>query len=197
MTSLTEVFQEYYHFDTSNVGICFIGLGVGSFLGVMVFSAVSDRILKSKAVQAAQDEQDADASTKPEYRLPPLPFAVLSLILGLLMYGWSAHFRIHWSVPVTGTLFIGLGQLLLYMVLQMYLIDSFTIYAASAVAAITAVRSVAGALLPLAGLSLYETLGIGWGNTLLAAVCIPLLGVSWGLLQYGERLRKTWEIKSL
>lgn len=84
-----------------------------------------------------------------------------------------------------GTVFIGLRQLLLYMVLQMYLIDSFTIYVASAVAAITAVRSVAGALLPLAGLSLYERLGIGWGNTVLAAVCVLLLGVSWVLLCFG------------
>jgi MFS family permease len=194
LTSITEVFQEYYHFSTNEVGICFLGLGVGSFLGVIVFSAVSDKILRSRA---AQNCADGETSTKPEYRLPPLPFAVLSLILGLLIYGWAAHFRVHWSIPVIGTVFIGLGQLLLYMVLQMYLIDSFTIYAASAVAAITAVRSVAGALLPLAGLSLYESFGIGWGNTLLAAVCIPLLGVSWGLLHYGEQLRERWVVKSL
>jgi MFS family permease len=161
---------------------------------VGIFSAVSDRILKAKA---AQQCRDAEASLKPEYRLPPLPFAVLSLILGLLTYGWAAQRRLHWSIPVIGTVFIGLGQLLLYMVLQMYLIDSFTIYAASAVAALTAVRSVAGALLPLIALSLYERFGIGWGNTILALVCVPLLGVSWGLLRYGEQLRERWVVKNL
>jgi hypothetical protein len=83
------------------------------------------------------------------------------------------------------------------MVLQMYLIDSFTIYAASAVAALTAVRSVAGAFLPLIGLSLYERFGVGWGNTILAAVCLPLLGVSWALLRWGKLLRERWVIKSL
>jgi MFS family permease len=209
-TSITVVFQEYYDFNTSNVGICFLGLGMGSFLGVGIFSAVSDRILKAKAAQQSSLASDAERGTstnesslvetetlQPEYRLPPLPFAVLSLIFGLLVYGWTAQLRLHWTIPVIGTVFIGLGQLLLYMVLQMYLIDSFTIYAASAVAALTAVRSVAGAFLPLIGLSLYERFGVGWGNTILAAVCLPLLGVSWALLRWGKLLREGWVIKSL
>lgn len=38
------------------------------------------------------------------------------------------------------------------MALQMYLVDAFNIYAASALAAITVVRSIFGAVLPLAGL---------------------------------------------
>jgi MFS family permease len=199
-TSLTQVFERYYGFSTSNVGFCFIGLGLGSFLGVAIFSAVSDKMIKEKATQA-----DAEAATngaekkglKPEYRLPPLPYAVLCLLSGLLLYGWTAEFRVHWIVPIFGTVFIGIGQLLLFMVLQMYLIDSFTIYAASAVAAITAVRSIAGALLPLFGLTMYERFGVGWGNTLLALVCLPLLLVSVLLVRYGEALREKFQIKNL
>jgi MFS family permease len=199
-TSLTEVFQRYYGFTTGNVGLCFLGLGVGSFLGVAIFSSVSDRIIKEKAAQADAEAAMTGAEKKglkPEYRLPPLPFAVLSLSLGLLLYGWTAEFRIHWIVPIFGTVFIGIGQLLLFMVLQMYLIDAFTIYAASAVAAITAVRSIAGALLPLFGLTMYERLGIGWGNSLLALVCLPLLLVSVLLVRYGEALRERFQIKNL
>ena len=134
---------------------------------------------------------------RPEYRLPPLPFAVLCLALGLLLYGWTAQFRLPWIVPIIGTVFIGLGQLLLFMVLQMYLIDAFTVYAASAVAAITAVRSIAGAFLPLFGLTMYERFGIGWGNSLLALVCLPLLLVSILLIRYGEALRERFQIKNL
>ncbi|KAJ5113437.1 bicyclomycin resistance protein [Penicillium angulare] len=201
-TSFTQVFGRYYGFTTNTVGFCFLGLGIGSFLGVAVFSGISDRIMKAKA------NADSHCSTgitmaaqkngmRPEYRLPPLPWAVLSLAFGLLMYGWTAELRLHWIFPIIGTVFIGLGQLLLFMVLQMYLIDAFTIYAASAVAAITAVRSIAGALLPLLGLSLYDKLGIGWGNTVLAVVCLPLLVVSHLLVRYGEALREKFEIKNL
>ncbi|EED16634.1 bicyclomycin resistance protein, putative [Talaromyces stipitatus ATCC 10500] len=200
-TSFTEVFQRYYGFTTSNVGLCFLGLGLGSFLGVAIFSATSDKMIKRKA---AQENAEADLTgsqkkgiIKPEYRLPPLPFAVLCLPVGLLIYGWTAELRLHWIVPIIGTVFIGVGQLLLYMVLQMYLIDSFTIYAASAVAAITAVRSIAGGLLPLFGLSIYDKFGVGWGNTLLAVVCLPLVLVSFLLIRYGETLRERFQVKNL
>ncbi|KAE8548379.1 hypothetical protein EYB25_008757 [Talaromyces marneffei] len=202
-TSFTEVFQRYYGFTTSNVGVCFLGLGLGSFIGVAIFSATSDKMIKRKA--ADDDDTDADmmmatpkqAIIKPEYRLPPLPFAVLCLPVGLLIYGWTAEWGLHWIIPIIGTVLIGIGQLLLYMVLQMYLIDSFTIYAASAVAAITAVRSIAGGLLPLFGLSIYDKFGVGWGNTLLAFVCLPLVLVSVLLIRYGQTLREKYEIKDL
>lgn len=160
-------------------------------------------MIKRKA--ADDDDTDADmmmatpkqAIIKPEYRLPPLPFAVLCLPVGLLIYGWTAEWGLHWIIPIIGTVLIGIGQLLLYMVLQMYLIDSFTIYAASAVAAITAVRSIAGGLLPLFGLSIYDKFGVGWGNTLLAFVCLPLVLVSVLLIRYGQTLREKYEIKDL
>ena len=207
-TSFTEVFQRYYGFSTSNVGLCFLGLGLGSFLGVAIFSATSDKMIKRKAAAAQRVDAEATATAnagtddekkgmKPEYRLPPLPFAVLCLPLGLLIYGWTAELRIHWIVPIFGTVLIGAGQLLLFMVLQMYLIDAFTVYAASAVAAITATRSIAGAFLPLFGLSMYERFGIGWGNSLLALVCLPLLVVAVLLIRYGEVLRERFEIKNL
>ena len=60
----------------------------------------------------------------------------------------------------------------------MYLIDTFTIYAASALAANAVMRSIAGAVLPLAGLPMYEKLGMGWGNSLLGLVySLPFLPV--------------------
>jgi len=46
------------------------------------------------------------------------------------------------------------------MTIQTYLIDAFTIHAASAVAANTVLRSIFGALLPLSGLKLYDALGM-------------------------------------
>lgn len=45
-----------------------------------------------------------------------------------------------------------------------YLVDAYTVYAASAAAAATVSRSLLGALLPLAGNSMYDGLGVGWGT---------------------------------
>lgn len=70
-----------------------------------------------------------------------------------------------------------------------YLIDAYTVYSASVVAANTVLRSLLGALLPLAGPSMYSALGLGWGNSLLGFIglaCVPLPFVFW---RYGERIR--------
>ena len=79
----------------------------------------------------------------------------------------------------------------------MYIVDAYLVYAASGLAAITVIRSVGGALLPLAGLRMYATLGLGWGNSILGFVAIALIPVPFLFLRYGERLRKKYQIKNL
>ena len=75
------------------------------------------------------------------------------------------------------------------MPIQTYLIDAFTIHAASAIAANTVLRSLCGALLPLAGPKMYATLGLGWGNSLLGFVAVTMLPIPWLFYKYGQRIR--------
>lgn len=70
-----------------------------------------------------------------------------------------------------------------------YLIDAYTTYAASAVAANTVLRSLVGGLLPLAGLSMYDALGLGWGNSLIAFIALGLTPIPFVFYIWGERLR--------
>jgi hypothetical protein len=79
---------------------------------------------------------------------------------------------VHWIVPIMSTTLIGIGNVLVFMCVQTYLVDTFTIHAASALATNTIVRSVAAAVLPLAGQQLYRTLGLRWGNSLLALIAL-------------------------
>jgi len=80
------------------------------------------------------------------------------------------------------------------MPLQTYLVDAYTVYAASALAASTVLRCVFGAVLPLAGEPLYNKLGLGWGNSLLGSIALVLAPVPFLLSWYGERLRKKYPI---
>ena len=76
------------------------------------------------------------------------------------------------------------------MCMQTYLVDAFTRYAASAVAANTVLRSLLGGLLPLSGLTMYRELGFGWGNSLLAFIALALVPIPSLFSIYGERIRK-------
>lgn len=50
-------------------------------------------------------------------------------------------------------------------------------------------RGTAGALVPLAGLRMYDGLGWGWGNSLLAFVALTFAPMSWVFGVYGARIR--------
>lgn len=199
-TTMTEVFQGQYGFSTNLVGLAFLGLGVGSLIGVFIYSATSDKYIARKAAEAdklAEETGTEKKGMKPEYRLPLLPLGAVCIPIGLFIYGWPTESKVHWIVPIIGTGLIGIGNILVFFSIQTYLVDAFTIYAASALASNTIIRSIVGGVLPLAGLRLYEKLGYGWGNSLLAFIAILFLPVSYVILRYGEYLRIKYAIKNL
>lgn len=100
-----------------------------------------------------------------------------------------------YSVPIIGTAITGLGMIGASMPISTYVVDAFPLYAASATAAIAIWRSIVGALLPLAGLPMYQKLGVGWGNSLLGFIAVALIPVPILLLRYGERVRtdRRWQ----
>ncbi|KAI2616724.1 major facilitator superfamily domain-containing protein [Hypoxylon sp. NC1633] len=190
-TTITPIFQETYHFSTSIVGLAFLGLGVGSVLGIVVYGAASAYFVKNHT-----DTGD-EGSLQPEYRLVPLPLGAIFLPAGLFLYGWTAQYGVHWIVPIIGMGVTGTGSIVIFMGILSYLIDAFTIYSASAIAANSVVRSIASALLPLAGLPLYQRLGVGWGNSVLGFIAVAFIPVSFLMIKYGERLRQRFDVKDL
>jgi len=76
------------------------------------------------------------------------------------------------------------------MCIQNYLLDAYPQYAASVTAALTVLRSIAGALLPLGGLDMYNALGYGWGNSLLGFIALALVPIPILFYVYGPTLRK-------
>lgn len=181
-TTVTFVFEGTYHFSSGAVGLAYIGVGVGMIVGMTVLGLTSDRIIR---------KQQLKGDVKPEHRLPyilTLPGAI-GLPIGVFIYGWTTYYGVHWIVPIIATSLIGLGNLTAMMTIQTYLVDAFTVHAASAIAANTVLRSIFGAVLPLSGLSMYDALGLGWGNSLLGFLSLAFIPVPILFRVYGERIR--------
>ena len=53
------------------------------------------------------------------------------LPIGLLWTGWSAREGVHWIVPDIGIFVVGAGMILNFQTIQTYVIDAFTLHAAS------------------------------------------------------------------
>lgn len=101
-TTFPRVFQNQYGFSDSNVGLTYLGVGIGSFFGLALCGAVSDRLVATLTKRNG-------GSPKPEYRLPAMLLGALIVPIGLFLYGWTADKKVQWMVPIIGTGFVGAG----------------------------------------------------------------------------------------
>ncbi|KAJ5506775.1 Major facilitator superfamily domain general substrate transporter [Penicillium expansum] len=185
-TTFPSVFHGVYGFDEGMSGLAYLGLGIGMFSGLILFSVLSDKLLGQK---------QGGAVGAPEQRLILMKWFGPITPLGCFMYGWSAYYHTHWIVPIIGTTIIGIGCLFVVIPGQIYLVDSFgAAAAASAIAANLLVRSPFGAFLDLAAAPLYNKLGLGWGNSVLGFITLAFTPVPWLFYQYGGYLRTRFSV---
>ncbi|PNH47869.1 hypothetical protein VD0004_g547 [Verticillium dahliae] len=183
ITTFSFVYRDQYGFDEGTVGLTFLPAGIGMMIGVVVFGALSDMLVKRRMA--------AGGDLVPEIRLTPavaLPCATV-LPVGLFIYGWTTEKQVHFIVPMLGVVIFSAGLMGVMMCIQNYLLDTFPRYAASVTAALAVLRSLAGALLPLAGLEMYNALGLGWGNSLLGFLSAAMIPLPLLFYLYGARLR--------
>ena len=165
-------------------GLNYISLGVGFYLGTQIAAKSADKIYKSLKAKNG-------GVGRSEFRVPLMFPGAAMVPIGLLIYGWSAQYHTHWIVPNIGTAIFAAGNQLVFQNCQTYIVDSYTRFAASAIAATTVFRSLGGFGFPLFAPVMYRSLGYGWGNSMLAflgiAIGFPAPCILWW---YGEKLRK-------
>ena len=112
--------------------------------------------------------------------------------IGLFWYAWSAQEHTHWVIPNLGALVYSVGGIIFFQGIQVYLVDAYTMYAASAIAAAAFLKSLLAFVLPLFAPYLYARLDIGWGTSLLAFIALAF-GIPSPLLlwKYGQHPRET------
>ncbi|KIM77118.1 hypothetical protein PILCRDRAFT_825659 [Piloderma croceum F 1598] len=176
------LFKAVYDFGAGTGGLCYLGPGVGFISGTIVGAKAGNMVYLNLA-----DKNGGKG--KPEYRIPALVIASIFVPIGLLWYGWSAHARLHWIMPIIGTGIFGFGLTGAFISIDLYLVDSFQ-YAASALGAAAVFRSLFGFVFPLFSGQMFTTLGIGPGNTLLAGLAI-ILGIPFPIFLWlrGEKMR--------
>ncbi|TEY46284.1 hypothetical protein BOTCAL_0317g00040 [Botryotinia calthae] len=182
LTTLTPILEDNYGLGQGPVGLAFLGRAAGNVIAMLLYAMVSDRYIKYKKSQ--------EGHLKPKHRLPLMLLGAIVLPIGLFLYGWSAEKHVHWIVPIIGTAIVGFSFILSILPTENYLVDVHELHAASAVAVCCILRALFTATLPLVGPPLYNRLGLGWGNPLLAFICIAFLPALAALMIYGERMRK-------
>jgi multidrug resistance protein len=183
-----EIFSEPpYDFSTEQIGYLFIGAGLGSVTSVVFLVPQIDVVYN---MLAARNKGTA----LPEYRLPLTNIGSVLIPTSLFCFAWTVHFQTFWGFPIFALYVYGIGQVIVTNTVQHYFIDSFTQYAASAIAAGSVLRSVVGGLSPLFASQMIPQLGYGWGTSVFAFAAVLLAPSPVMLYFYGERLRERFPV---
>ncbi|PGH19699.1 hypothetical protein AJ80_03854 [Polytolypa hystricis UAMH7299] len=177
------IFKGVYGMAPGIDGLPYLPLGIGSVLA-SVMVVMWDGYLHRK--QAA----DLDYVLTPEFhRLTLANVGGPLMLISFFWLGWTARESIHWIVPVLAGLPFGIGIGVVFIALLNYLADSYGIFTASAMATAACLRSISGAVLPLAAKPMYARLGIGWATSLLGFIGLIMVAIPFVFAKYGERIR--------
>ncbi|KAJ7847612.1 MFS general substrate transporter [Mycena olivaceomarginata] len=183
LTTFVKVLTIQYNEGPGIAGIHYLAIALGSTVGGQLGARILTRVylyLKAKN----------GGIGVPEMRLPLLMVSAATLPIGLLIYGWSVQAHAFWLVPDLGVFVFSIGIGANWTCIQTYLVDSYAIYAASAIAAVSSFRAFAGFGFPLFADEIYARLGDGWGNSILALICLVIgCPAPFVFYRYGARLR--------
>jgi DHA1 family multidrug resistance protein-like MFS transporter len=126
----------------------------------------------------------------PEWRLPISMIGGVLFSGGLFWFGWTGYSgNVHWIVPVLSGLFTGFGIFSIFLSLLNYIVDAYLMFAASAIAANTFMRSIFGGIFPLFATQMFTGMGIQWASTLIGCVAVVLAPMPIFFYLYGKKIR--------
>jgi hypothetical protein len=111
--------------------------------------------------------------------------------VGIFWFGWTGFTDdIHWIVPTLSGIFTGFGLMSIFLQALNYLVDAYLMFAASAIAGNTFLRSLCGAGFPLFARQMFDGMGIQYASTLLGCVAVVLAPIPFIFYRYGAKIRQ-------
>lgn len=111
-------------------------------------------------------------------------------VAGLLCWGWSGEAKLHWIVPNIRTFVFAVGTYVSSACVSVYIINTYTNYAASATSTNLILRSLTAAVFPLFAPYMFNSFGFGIGASILTASFLAIEAAAMCILWFfGERLK--------
>ncbi|KAF1817125.1 major facilitator superfamily [Eremomyces bilateralis CBS 781.70] len=185
LTAYPLVFQGVHHMTPGIGGLPFFGMITGQLLAGLFMALRQPGYQKKLRANGGVGV--------PEWRLPEVIVGGIAFAGGLFWFHWTGYkASIHWMAPTASGLLTGFGIMCIFLQSLNYLVDAYLMFAASAIAANTFLRSLAGAGFPLFATQMYNGMGIQWAGTMLGCIAVALIPVPiWFYLRGGNIRQKS------
>ncbi|PSN73238.1 MFS multidrug transporter-like protein [Corynespora cassiicola Philippines] len=166
-------------------GLPFVGVAIG-MLSAVAYTIFYDNKRYLKCIK----NSPTGLYATPEDRLPPAILGGIVLPIGLFWFAWTNSPSLPWAASVAAGIPFGFGMVLIFLSIMNYLIDAYTIFAASVLAGNGIIRSVFGAAFPLFTKQMYAGAGIHWASSIPAFLALACLPFPFFFYKYGGSIRK-------
>ncbi|RFU25202.1 hypothetical protein B7463_g11134, partial [Scytalidium lignicola] len=139
LSTFSNLWLLQYHQSVEISGLHYIACSLGELAASQLGGPMMDYFYKRRQAQ----------NSAPESRIPLMFPGIIASWLGLLVYGWTAHFQLYWLIIDVGVFIMMFGMQLGGMPVTAYVIDSYGDYTSSAMAATQFVNSLMAFLFPL------------------------------------------------
>ncbi|KAK6859560.1 hypothetical protein PG995_003196 [Apiospora arundinis] len=185
LSTFSDLWVKQYGQSVEMSGLHYIACALGEIAAAVVGGRLMDYMYHYMQRRLGRAEHT------PELRVPLSYPGTIIGPLALFLYGWAAQYHLHWAVVDAGVFLALFGSQIRGMPDQAYLMDAYPEHTTSALAATQFLKSLTAFLFPLFAPAMYDAVGYGWGNSLLAFVAlgfgIPAPLILW---RYGKKLRE-------
>ncbi|RCI12509.1 hypothetical protein L249_0357 [Ophiocordyceps polyrhachis-furcata BCC 54312] len=183
LTAYNLVFIGVHHFSPGEAGLTFFGMIIGELIAGVVVLAQQPWYKRKLAAN--------NGVPVPEWRLPSVMAGGICFVIGIFWFGWTGFSpSIPWIAPAASGILTGFGLLSIFLQCINYIVDAYLMFAASALAGNTFMRSLAGATFPLFATQMFTGMGIQWASTLLGCLALLMCPIPFIFYRYGRKLRE-------
>ena len=183
------IFQIVRGWSEGKSGLAFLGILVGILMAETYTFPMFIRY-KKKFLAAAPD------ILPPEARLPDSFLGAIALPVGLFWFAWTSVPQIHWMSPVAAGVPFGFGMVSVFIPVFNYLIDTYTVFASSVLAANLLLRSIFGTVFPIITIYIYCKMNVGWAGSIPAFMALACAPMPFLFYKFGPQIRKRCKYSS-
>ncbi|KAL4893616.1 major facilitator superfamily domain-containing protein [Aspergillus ambiguus] len=184
--SVEQVFTGLYGWDSVQAGYVQAAVVIGQAVGCL-FSSISERLYFGSAAR----NKEIPGVPIPESRLYlSIGGGIIGMGGGMFIYAWTSYPDLPWVAPAVGLFMVGMGSVVVVTGLADYIVDAYSKYAGTVMGTVAMGENTLSAFLPLATMSMYQTLGYQWASTLLGFISLLLVVAPISFLIWGKEIRQ-------
>lgn len=189
MNGYTYIFQQTYNLSQGITGLLFTGMAVGIVLGSVTLTPLVHHWAKQELRMLHEKTPDKEIRLPPEFFLWYAMIGAPSIPISFFWMGWTCFPNISIWSPLSASVLFGFGMFAVFMSTNMYLVNTYEAYAASALTMVTLVRFVGSGGMIVIAIPMYKNLGPHWALTLIGLISVIFTLVPYLFFRYGPWVR--------